>query len=149
MSRSARQSKILSLIGANAVETQEDLCRLLRNDGFDVTQATVSRDIKDLGLVKTQTTDGSYRYATKRQVSVLPENRLLNMFREAVVTVVTAENLIVVKSAGDSAYPVSAAIEQCNFEEVIGVVADRGTVLVVCSSARGADSVATKINALL
>ena len=104
MTRSARQSKILSLIGANAIDTQEELCNLLRNDGFVVTQATVSRDIKELGLIKVQTADGSYRYATKREVGVLPEGRLLNVFRDAVVSVVAAENLIVVKTVGDSAY---------------------------------------------
>ncbi len=149
MTRSARQSKILSLIGANAIDTQEELCNLLRNDGFVVTQATVSRDIKELGLIKVQTADGSYRYATKREVGVLPEGRLLNVFRDAVVSVVAAENLIVVKTVGDSAYPVSAALGQCNFSEVLGIVADRSTVLVVCPSARDADKVATKINGLM
>ena len=90
MSRSVRQSKILSLVKLHAIETQEELCRLLREDGFDVTQATVSRDIK-----------------------------------------------------------VSSALEQCAFSEVVGVLADRSTVLLVCSGARDAESVSQKIQELL
>ena len=92
MSRSVRQSKILSLVKLHAIETQEELCRLLREDGFDVTQATVSRDIKELGLVKTQNPDGSYRYATKQSLDSKVNGKLLNVLREAVVSVVTAEN---------------------------------------------------------
>ena len=149
MSRSVRQSKILSLVKLHAIETQEEPCRLLREDGFDVTQATVSRDIKELGLVKTQNPDGSYRYATKQSLDSKVNGKLLNVLREAVVSVVTAENLIVVKTIGDSAFPVSSALEQCAFSEVVGVLADRSTVLLVCTSARDAESVSQKIQELL
>ena len=74
---------------------------------------------------------------------------MLNVLREAVVSVVTAENLIVVKTIGDSAFPVSSALEQCAFSEVVGVLADRSTVLLVCTSARDAESVSQKIQELL
>lgn len=68
MSRSARQSKILDIIFQRNVETQDELVEALRNDGFEVTQATVSRDIKELGLVKTQDANGRYRYSAKKYV---------------------------------------------------------------------------------
>ena len=149
MSRSARQSKILSLIATYDIDTQEDLARALRQEGFDVTQATVSRDIKELGLVKSLGTNGAYKYTTKRTIDVTISTKLLNVVREATLSVVTAGNLVVVKTIGDGASAVSSAIEQILGADFVGMVADRNTILIVCMTEFQANTVATKVHQLL
>ena len=129
MNRATRQSKILNIIASRDVETQEDLVCLLRKNGCDVTQATVSRDIKELGIIKTLTANGKYKYATMQKADSNLSVKLLNIVRETVISVVTANNLCVVKT--------------------IGIVADRSTVLIVCNSAKDAGVLAQEINRLL
>lgn len=142
MSRSARQSKILDIISQYGIETQDDLAEALHSEGFDVTQATVSRDIKELGLLKTQDANGRYKYVTQQRVEVKLSGKLMTVLREAVISVVTAENLVVVKTIADSATAVSGAIEQLALDKVLGVLADRSTVLIVAPTA----AYATKIS---
>lgn len=149
MSKSSRQSAILSIIASNDIETQEELVAELRREGWDITQATVSRDIKELGLIKTQTEGNKYKYFTKQTMDSKLSVKLLNIVREVVISVVTAENLVVVKTLYDSASAVSDAIEQLALAEVIGVLADKSTVLVVCANASDAKQVMKKINELL
>lgn len=149
MSRSARQSKILSLISTYDIDTQEDLARYLRQEGFEVTQATVSRDIKELGLVKSLGANGAYRYTTKQTIESTISTKLLNVVREAILSVVTAGNLVVVKTIGDGASAVSSAIEQILGADVVGMVADRNTILIVCMTEFQANNVASKVNKLL
>ena len=149
MSRSERQSKILSLIATNDVNTQEELVLLLRQEGCKVTQATISRDIKELGLVKTQATNGAHRYATKQTVDVRVSNKLLNVVREAILSVVTANNMVVVKTISDSASAVSSALEQILAPDIVGIVADRNTILIICMTDLQATIVATKVKHLV
>ena len=149
MSRTNRQSEILSIIASKDIETQDDLVAELRRAGFDVTQATISRDIKELGLIKTQTTDNRYKYVTKQTIDNKLSGKLLNVVREAVISVVTAENLVVVKTIAESAPAVSGAIEQLALNEAVGILADRHTVLIICSNALDAETTKQKINGLL
>ena len=149
MSRSSRQSKILDIISRYNVETQDDLVAALKADGFDVTQATVSRDIKELGLIKTQDASGNYKYVTQQRVEVKISGKLMTILKEAVISVVTAENLVVVKTIADSASTVSGAIEQLNLDKILGIFADKNSVLIVCARAADAELVAYKINQLI
>ena len=149
MTRASRQSKILSIIASKDIETQDELVDALRHAGFDITQATISRDIKELGLIKTLTEDGKYKYVTKQKIDLKLSSKLMNVVREAVISVVTAENLVVVKTIGDSASAVSSALEQLPLPEVVGILADRSTLLLVCSTSKNADVVMQKINDLL
>lgn len=149
MSRASRQSKILNIISSKDIERQEALVDELKAAGFNVTQATVSRDIKELGLVKTPTSNSRYKYSTKQTIDVKLSGKLLNVVREAVMSVVTAENLVVIKTLADSASAVSGALEQLSVNEIVGILADRSTVLIVCSSGRDAEMVSQKINRLL
>ena len=148
-SRKSRQSAILSIIAAKEIETQDELVSELRQDGFDVTQATISRDIKELGLIKTLTSNNRYKYATKQTMDVKLSSKLKNVVRETVISVVVAENLVVVKTIGDSASVVSGAIEQLGLNEALGVLADKSTILIVCASPHDAIFVQQKINELL
>jgi len=149
MSRAIRQSKILSIITQYDVETQEDLVRILRGEGFDVTQATVSRDIKELGLIKSLIDGNKYKYATKQTIDVKLSVKLLNVVREAVISIVTAENTVVVKTISDSASAVAGALEQLSMTEALGILAQKSTILIVCANARDAEKVNHKINQLL
>lgn len=149
MSRATRQSKILSIISTRDIETQDELVASLQKSGYTVTQATISRDIKELGLIKTLTSSGRYKYVTKQKVDSNLSGKLLNIVRETVISVVTANNLCVVKTLTDNASAVSGAIEQLGLDEVVGIVADRSTILVVCNSAKDANSLSQEINRLL
>lgn len=149
MSRSTRQSKILSLIAIHDIDTQEDLVHLLANEGFVVTQATVSRDIKELGLVKTLGANGSYRYTTKQTIDFSISTKLLNVVREATLSVVVANNLVVVKTIANSASAVSVAFEQILGNEIVGIVADRNTILIVCMTEVQANAVANQVKQLI
>lgn len=145
MSRSSRQSKILSIIASRDIETQDELVNELRLAGFDITQATISRDIKELGLIKTLTADNKYKYVTKYTIDNKVPAKLMNVVREAVISVVAAENLVVIKTVNGSAQAVSEALEQLSIQEAVGILADRSSVLVVCATVRDADAVKTKI----
>ena len=149
MSRTSRQSEILNVIKSKDIETQDELVSELRRAGFDVTQATISRDIKELGLIKTLTSENRYKYVTKQSMDTKLSGKLLNVVREAVISVVTAENMVVVKAISDSAPAVSGAIEQLSLSEAVGILADRHTVLIVCASSRDAETVKQRITALL
>lgn len=149
MSRGSRQSKILSIIATYDIETQDELVANLQRSGYNVTQATISRDIKELGLIKTLTANGKYKYVTKQKVDSNLSGKLLNIVRETVISVVTANNLCVIKTMTDNASAVSGAIEQLGLDEVVGIVADRSTILIVCNSAKDAGSLSQEINRLL
>ena len=146
MSRSARQSKILSIISARDIETQDELVGELRAAGFAITQATISRDIKELGLIKTLTADGKYKYVTKNTIDAKVPVKLMNVVREAVISIVAAGNLVVVKTISDSAHAVSAAFEQMSIPEAVGILADKSTVLIVCANLEDAETVNYKIS---
>ncbi len=148
MSRTARQSKILSIISSLEIETQEELVEELKNAGFDVTQATISRDIKELGLIKTLSEHNRYKYVTKETIDVKLSGKLLAVFREAVISIVTANNLIVIKTLADSAAAVASAVEQLVLRDIAGVVADRNTVLAVALNQSAAESASEKLSRL-
>ena len=103
MSRASRQSKILSIISSRDIETQDELVSELNYAGYNVTQATISRDIKELGLVKTLTANQKYKYVTKQKIDSSLSGKLLNIVRETVISVITANNLVVIKTLADSA----------------------------------------------
>ena len=96
--RLSRQNKILEIIKTNEVETQDQLLNLLRNAGYNVTQATVSRDIRELQLVKGQTRDGRYKYISGNYDNRPISERFIRIFKETIVSWQSAQNLIVVKT---------------------------------------------------
>ena len=149
MTRASRQSKIINIITSRDIETQDELVQELNYAGYNVTQATISRDIKELGLIKTLTSSGRYKYVTKQKADGSLSVKLLNILRETVISVVTANNLTVIKTIVNAGSTVSTAIEQLNLAEVVGVVSDRGTVLVVCGDNREAEAFAQEIHKLL
>ena len=134
MSRSTRQSKILDIIAGKDVETQEELVAELAACGISVTQATISRDIKELGLVKTLSANNKYKYTSVKSSDIKISEKLLNVFREAVITIASANNLVIVKTLSGSANAVGMFIDQMHFNEMFGSVAGDDTLLIIAKS---------------
>jgi transcriptional regulator of arginine metabolism len=127
-----RQKKILEIVQKQTVETQEELARALRETGFKVTQATVSRDIKELGLVKVPGDKGFVRYATSDDIMARPsDERLKRLFRDSVTGVDYSENLIIIKTLPGEAQGVASAIDRSRWPEIIGTVGGDDTILVI------------------
>ncbi len=129
-----RHQKILELISRYPINTQEELIEHLRADGYDVTQSTVSRDIKQLRLVKTLMPDGKYRY---QQVSSAPENAVQNnitsLFSGVVLSVRSAMNMVVIKTHPGMAQSVCVAFESLSFEDMLGTIAGDDTIFALCA----------------
>lgn len=129
--KAKRHAKIFDLIKQNNINTQEELLGYLKADGFDVTQATVSRDIKELRLVKTLSSDGKYIYTTGNEASIDFSSKFYNMFSDSVTSVDYAMNLVVIKCYVGMAQAVCASMDALHWESVLGTIAGDDTILVV------------------
>lgn len=127
-----RHVKIMEIIQNRPVETQEELADHLRREGMTVTQATVSRDIKELQLLKVPTDDGRYRYAMPEEGPAgYQRERLQRLFRECLISVDHSENIVVIKTLSGTANTAAEALDVLKWEEIIGTVAGDNTVLAV------------------
>ncbi len=130
--KSKRQKQILEIIEQEEVETQEELAERLRERGTDVTQATVSRDIKDLHLIKIPSGDGRYKYALPLdRGSANTGERLERMLKDSVLYIDYSENLIVVKMLPGTAQGLASIIDNLRWKEIIGTVAGDDTIFLV------------------
>lgn len=127
-----RLLKIRELISTRDIETQEELVDALKALGYQVTQATVSRDIKELQLVKTPTADGRYKYALPAEPSYNPESKLRRLLVDSFVSIDQAENLIVLKTLPGNANAVAALIDGLNWENLLGTISGDDTILIIC-----------------
>ena len=145
MARSSRQSKILGIIKAKEIETQDDLVRELRALNFDITQATISRDIKELGLIKIMTDDKRYKYAyvdsSEQQVS----GKYMGIYKEAIISIKSAQNLVVIKTLKGVAGAISSFVDKLNLKSVLGTTYGDETVMVICPTSLEAADVCEKI----
>lgn len=132
--KTSRHAKILDLIKENDIDTQDGLLRCLRESGFDVTQATVSRDIKELRLVKTLSSKGKYKYSTGRDNARDVSSKFYSLFGDSVTSVEAAQNIIVVKCMNGMAQAVCAAMDTLTFAGVVGTLAGEDTILVICKN---------------
>jgi transcriptional regulator of arginine metabolism len=145
MSKLTRQQLILQLIENGNVANQEDLRRALMRHGQRVTQATLSRDIHELGIVKTG--EGYALAAEAGADAALPATSRL--VREFVLSIREAQNQLVLKTSVGSAQPVAAALDAEGFEEVLGTIAGDDTILMICEDNRSATRVANRIREML
>lgn len=127
----SRQSKILEIIEAKDVETQDDLASELRASGFQVTQATVSRDIKEMRLIKVLTKDGRYKYASIREKEGAVNDRFLKIYRNSVISVDYAGNMVIIKTLVGSANAAAVSIDALNIKEIVGTIAGDDTIFLV------------------
>ncbi len=132
--KTRRHAKILELIREYDIDTQEELLRYLREGGFDVTQATVSRDIKELRLVKTLSHTGKYKYSTGMDNSSDISSKFYSLFADSVVSVEAAQNLLVVKCMTGMAQAVCASMDAVYWQNFVGTLAGEDTIFIVCRS---------------
>ena len=129
--KTVRQVAILDIIEKHDIETQEELADALRQRGIKVTQATVSRDIKELRLLKVLTPMGSYKYATADKAENGLSERFIRMLAESLLSVAASENLIVVKTLNGSANVAAEALDSLHWPEILGSIAGDNTILLV------------------
>ena len=148
--KSQRQAKILEIISNKDVETQEQLLAELQDAGFRGTQATISRDIKELRIVKELTSLGSYRYTTSaNELSGTFSARLNTIFRECVVKYDYAQNIVVIHTLPGLASAAATAIDAMSMGTVMGSLAGDDTVMIVMRDTNAAASFCTEIKNLL
>jgi len=132
MMKAQRHIKIREIIATRDIETQEELVEELKRAGYNVTQATVSRDIKELHLVKVPTNNGRYKYSLPADKRFNPLQKLKRMLTESFVGIEKSENLIVMKTLPGNAHAVGALIDNLDWPEIIGTIAGDDTILIVC-----------------
>ena len=129
--RYSRQNKIIEIINNYEVDTQEKLASLLKEQGFEVTQATISRDIKELQLVKTLSSSGKYKYAVNNSNDLPLTERFVKIFRQTVISVDSAENLIIIKTLSGCANAAGEAIDTSRMAHIKGTIAGDNTLLII------------------
>ena len=148
--KSQRQAKIVEIISTTNVETQEQLLQELQSAGFTSTQATISRDIKELRIVKELTSVGTSRYATaSREVPATLSGRLNTIFRESVTSFDYAQNIIVIHTLPGLANAAASALDAMNMSVVLGTLAGDDTVFVVMRDGNAAAAFCGEIKGLL
>ena len=144
-----RQSKIIEIIQKNEVETQDELSALLEKDGFRVTQATVSRDIRELKLTKIPTAGGRQKYAV---ITDAPENlskKYERVLREGFLSMDMAQNILVIKTVAGMAMAVAAAVDAMKWNEVVGCIAGDDTIMCAIRTVEDTVTVMDKIRKIV
>lgn len=149
MLKSARHAKILEIIKEKEIETQEELCAELNALNYVVTQATISRDIRDLCLLKVAGSEKKYRYAYINDTDYEVSQKMRSLFRECVLSVRAAQNLVIVKTLSGNGANAGTVIDKLNHEDIVGSVAGDDTLLIVCMDNQAADRVVSKVNDFL
>jgi len=145
----ARHAKILEIINSSDIETQEELAEELKKSGMNVTQATVSRDIKELKLIKVLAESGKYKYATITHTESFMSNKLVNIFTQTVINVETVENFVVVRTISGSASAAAEAIDSLNFDGIAGTLAGDNTIFVLARTPEKAQAISQKMKKMI
>ena len=144
-----RQAKIIELISQNEIETQEELQDLLKRYGFEVTQATISRDIKELRLVKDLSNEGRYVYSSGKKSMDVINHRAGGIFNDTIITIDYAMNTVVIKCFTGMANAVCAAIDSMNLDEILGSLAGDDTIFILCRNEDTAGMFTNKLRTML
>lgn len=143
-----RLDKILEIIKNNEIETQAELAAMLRNSGFNVTQATVSRDIRELGLIKTPASKGGQKYEAGTHVNE-EQRRFIRVMGESVQSVDTAQNILVIKTGSGMAMAVALALDNLRLPEVVGTIAGDDTIMAAVRTSEEARILMEKMRSML
>ncbi len=149
MLRNSRHSKILEIIEEKEIETQEELCEELAAHNFAVTQATVSRDIKELHLFKVKGTTKRFRYASISENESGISDKMRTLFQACVLNIRLVGNLIVIKTLYGNGGNAGVVIDKLEYREVIGTIAGTDTVLSICETPEEARSVCERLQAIM
>lgn len=147
--KTGRHARILDIIAEHHIETQDELLTRLREEGFKATQATISRDIKDLRLVKTLGSDGKYRYVSASRSSTDIRTNFSNLFSTSVNSIDVAQNLVVIKTLSGMAQAVCAALDSADYPSVVGTIAGDDTIFIACRTADLAVSLTEELKKLI
>ena len=147
--KNARQTAILSIIERYDIETQEELASKLREMGIVVTQATVSRDIKELRLLKVLSENGGYKYATVERAEKGMNDRFARILAESIVNIESVNNLVVINTLSASANAAGEAIDSMKWSEVLGTIAGDNTLLIIARSDEAVATLVDRLRALL
>ena len=144
-----RHEKIIELIEKYDIETQDELADFLRREGLKVTQATVSRDIRELKLSKVPAGDGRQKYAFLRPAKEQPSERYVGILKEAFVSMDSAQNILVIKTVSGMAMGVAAALDQMGWEKIVGCIAGDDTIFCAIRTAEDTVNVMAELKALI
>ena len=147
--KAKRQALIREIVEAQSIQTQEELAEALREHGMVVTQATVSRDIREMHLLKVLADDGSYRYATMEKGDTGVSDRLIRMLSDSVVEMNYAKNLIVIRTLPGSAHVAAEAVDNLKWPEVLGTIAGDNTILVIVRANDEVDAVMKRFRSII
>ena len=147
--KSKRHSKIIEIINSKAIETQEELAEELKSAGFEVTQATVSRDIKTLRLIKIQGSDGKYRYSIINQNKNDMLEKLSSILINTVISVENIDKIVVVKTISGSASAAAEAIDRLELGEIAGTIAGDNTIFILVRTLEIAQELVERISKML
>ena len=147
--RKTRLARILEIIEEQDIGTQEDLAKALRREGFDVTQATVSRDIRQLRLEKSRTPDGGQKYVAPKDDAALLVGKFSRVMKDGLVSMDQAQNILVIKTVSGMAMAVCAAIDSLKWNEVVGSIAGDDTIMCVIRSTDDAVKIMDKISKIV
>ena len=143
--KTRRQTKILELIKKHEIETQEDLSAYLEKEGYQVTQATVSRDIRELKLTKVSLSNGKQKYVALLETNEDLSKKYERIFRDGFISMDIAQNILVVKTVPGMAMAVAAALDALQLHEVVGTIAGDDTIMCAVRSTEDAISVIDKL----
>lgn len=144
-----RHAKIIELIGKYQVETQEELAAYLTQEGFKVTQATVSRDIRDLKLTKIPTEDGKQRYTVHPKTGTTMNDKYIRVLKDGFASMDMAQNILVIRTVSGMAMAVATAIDSLEFPEVVGTIAGDDTIMCAIRTVEDTMIVMDKINKMV
>ena len=139
--KAKRQRKIIELISEYNIETQEELASLLEREGFPVTQATISRDIRELNLTKIAVTGGGQKYIVPVSTTIDINNKYLRVINDGIVKIDIAENILVIKTVSGMVMAVAAAVDAMNIKEILGCIAGDDTIMCVIKTKENAPEV--------
>lgn len=149
MSKGQRHIKIREIIANNDIETQDDLVFALKSAGYNVTQATVSRDIKELHLIKVPLSDGRYKYSLPADQRFNPLQKLKRNMMDAFVHIDSAGHLLILKTLPGNAMAIAALIDNLDWDDVVGTVSGDDTILVICRTEKDTEIVSNRFLDLL
>lgn len=149
MKKTSRHLKIKELITSLEVETQDELVELLKQSGFNITQATVSRDIKELQLIKVPTFQGHYKYSLPQEQQINPLNRLRRFMLEGYKSLEYSENFIVMKTLPGNANAIGALIDGLQWEEIMGTICGDDTILIIIRQKEKTKEMVDRFNEIL
>ncbi len=145
----ARHAKVIEIIQSKDIETQEQLAEELKNNGFNITQATISRDIKELKLIKVMNSHGTHKYATITPTDTFLSNKLVNIFSQTVICVDYVDKFVVLKTISGAAPAAAEALDTLKFNGIAGSIAGDNTVFILVRTEEDREELLQKIKKMI